>query len=170
MPSVSGLGRGQRARARELATQAALLCFHHASQISYVHPSNPVGDRWEGINKQLNARRGQFPRHSDCSSFSTWCLWNALFLGFGLDDSVNGEDWTAGFTGTMRDHGQLVRHSENLRRGDCVHYGPGTGEHVTIVVGRQDGVPMVVSHGSDACPCFIRFDYRSDVAEFRRYI
>lgn len=170
MASVSGLGPGQRPRARELATQAALLCLHHSSQIHYVHPSNPVGDRWEGINKQLNARRGQFPRHNDCSSFATWCLWNALFLGFQLGDIVNGEGWTAGFTGTMRLHGKRVKHVANVLRGDCVHYGPGSGDHVTIVVGKQKGVPMVVSHGSDACPCFVRFDYRSDIAEIRRYI
>jgi hypothetical protein len=31
-------------------------------------------------------------------------------------------------------------------------------------------VPMVVSHGSEECPCFVRYDYRPDVAEFRRYI
>jgi hypothetical protein len=38
------------------------------------------------------------------------------------------------------------------------------------VVGRQDGVPMVVSHGSEEGPFFIRYDYRSDVMQFRRYI
>jgi hypothetical protein len=172
MPSVSGLNSAQRGRARELATQAALLAFHHKSQIHYVHqpPKPVVGDRWEGIHKRLNARRGQFPTHSDCSSFVTWCLWNALFLGFNLGDIVNGEGWTGGFTGTMRDHGKRVHHQANLLRGDCVHYGPGQGLHVTIVVGKQNGVPMVISHGSDDCPCFTRFNYRSDVAEFRRYI
>jgi hypothetical protein len=38
------------------------------------------------------------------------------------------------------------------------------------VVGRQDGVPMVVSHGSEEGPFYVRYDYRSDILEFRRYI
>jgi hypothetical protein len=170
MPSASGLGPGHRLRARERATQAALLHLAHASQIHYVHPKNPVGDRWEGIHKHLNARRGEFAKHADCSSFATWCLWNALFLGFNLGDVVNGAGWTGGYTGTMRSHGLRVQHEANLLRGDCVHYGPSPGEHVAIVVGKQGGVPMVVSHGSEECPCFVRYDYRPDVAEFRRYI
>jgi len=171
MPSASGLGPGGRLRARERATQAALLAYSHASQITYVHPMHPDGmDRWEGIHKHLNARLGKFPKHSDCSSFATWCLWNALFLGFNLGDIVNGDGWNGGYTGTMRSHGLLVQHASNLLRGDCVHYGPGDGDHVAIVVGRQNGVPMVVSHGSEQCPCFVRYDYRSDVSQFRRYI
>jgi hypothetical protein len=169
MPAASGLGPGQRLRARERATQAAILAYHHKSQIKYVHPDHPVGDRWEGIHKHLNARHGHFPKHSDCSSFATWCLWNALFLGFNLGDNVNGEGWTGGYTGTMRDHGMAVQHAANLLRGDCVHYGPGPGDHVTIVVGKVGGVPMVVSHGSDDCPCYVRYDYRP-VWGFRRYI
>jgi hypothetical protein len=147
-----------------------MLVYNHRSQIRYVHPTHPDGmDRWEGIHKNRNARRGEFGKHSDCSSFATWCLWNALFLGFNLGDVVNGEGWTMGWTGTMRTHGLPVQHEANLLRGDCVHYGPGQGDHVTIVVGRVGGVPMVVSHGSDSCPCYVRFDYRS-VWGFRRYI
>jgi hypothetical protein len=52
-----------------------------------------------------------------------------------------------------------------------VLYGSGTSpSHVTIVVGRQQGVPMVVSHGSEPGPFFVRYDYRSDVMQIRRYI
>ena len=29
---------------------------------------------------------------------------------------------------------------------------------------------MVVSHGSEECPCYAKYDYRSDVSQFRRYI
>jgi hypothetical protein len=29
---------------------------------------------------------------------------------------------------------------------------------------------MVVSHGSEAAPFFVKYDYRSDVMQFRRYI
>jgi len=170
MPSASGLGPGNRLRARERSTQAAILALHHSSQIHYTDPSVPDPKRWEGIDKRLNARRGQFPRNGDCSSFVTWCLWNALFLGFNLGDVVNGAGWTGGFTGTLLSHGVRVEHEANVLRGDLVHYGPGTGLHVTIVVGKVGGVPMVVSHGSEACPCYTRYDYRSDVTQFRRYI
>ncbi len=171
MPSASGLGRGDRIRARDRAVQAAMLALHHSAQIHYTDPDPPPEpERWEGIDKRLNARRGQFPRNGDCSSLVTWYLWNALFLGFGLGDIVNGQGWTGGYTGTMRDHGLPVQHEANLLRGDLVHYGPDPGLHVTMVVGRVGGVPMVVSHGSEECPCYTKFDYRSDVAEFRRYI
>jgi cell wall-associated NlpC family hydrolase len=171
MPSASGLSPGNRLRARERATQAATLALHHSAQIHYTDPDPPPDPlRWEGIDKRRNARLGQFPKNGDCSSFVTWCLWNALFLGFNLGDIVNGAGWTGGYTGTLRSHGLPVQHEANLLRGDLVHYGPGTGSHVTIVVGRQGGVPMVVSHGSEDCPCYTKYDYRSDVAQFRRYI
>jgi cell wall-associated NlpC family hydrolase len=123
--------------------------------------------------KRLNSRNGQYPKVADCSSFVTWCLWNALYLKFGLSDNVNGEGWTAGYTGTLRNHGLRVQHVANLLRGDLVHYGPGTGSHVAIVVSKPGtGVPMVVTwgdiHGGN--PSIDEYNYRSDIAEFRRYI
>lgn len=144
-----------------------MLGHQHASEIHYTQDAAP---RWEGMSKRLNARRGAFPKHADCSSFVTWCLFNGLELGFGVGDVVNGTGWTGGYTGTMRSHGLRVQHAANLLRGDVVHYGPGTGAHCTIVVGKQGGVPMVVSHGSEGGPYYVRYDYRDDVAEFRRYI
>ena len=87
-----------------------------------------------------------------------------------LGDIVNGEGWTQGYTGTMKDHGLPVQHDANLLRADCVHYGSGETEHVTIIVGRSAGVPMVVSHRSDDCPCYTNYDYRNDITGFRRYI
>jgi hypothetical protein len=166
MPSASGLGASQRLRGRERASQAAILGYHHASQIRYTQG----GARWEGIANRCNARRGEFPTHADCSSFVTWCLWNALYLAFNVGDVVNGAGWTAGYTGTMKSHGLRVQHEASLLRADCVHYGPGTGHHVAMVIGRVGGVPMVISHGSESGPHYVRFDYRDDIAEFRRYI
>ena len=174
MPSVSGLSRQQRSRARERAVQAALLGLHNKDEVRYTDPdvASEAALRRDGIKNSRRARLGHFPRHSDCSSFATWCLWNALFLPFGLDDVVNGASWTGGFTGTMLSHGKRVRHAKNARRGDCVLYGDeGTsGSHVTIIVGHKEGVPMVVSHGSDDGPFFLKFDYRDDVMQIRRYI
>jgi hypothetical protein len=168
MPSVSGLSREQRDKARKRAVKAALLGLHNTSSVHY---TQEAAARWEGIRNRSEAAKGQFPAHSDCSSFATWCLWNGLQLEFGIDDIVNGLNWTAGYTGTMLNHGRPVRHMENVKPGDCVLYGTEwPGKHVAIVVGSQEGVPMVVSHGSDEGPFFVRYDYRPDVMQIRRYI
>jgi hypothetical protein len=167
MGSVSGLTREQRIRARDRTVQAAVLALHHEPQVHYTQ--GPA--RWDGIAKHCNARTGDYPHNADCSSFATWCLWNGLFLSFGLGDIVNGMDWSAGYTGTMLGHGKPVHHLTNVQRGDCALYGTGfPGEHVTVVIAMKGGVPMVVSHGSEPGPFYLRYDYRSDFLEFRRYI
>jgi hypothetical protein len=168
MASVSGLSRDHRIRARDRAVSAALLALHHAPQVHYTQKA----PRWEGINKKLNARLGQFPKNADCSSFATWCLWNGLHVGFGLGDLVNGANWRGGFTGTMLSHGKRVHDVGNVQRADCVIYGNGApGHHTAIVVGRsKNGTPMVVSHGSEAAPFFVPYNYRNDVMQVRRYI
>ena len=57
-------------------------------------------------------------------------------------------------------------------RGDCVIYGnPGTtGKHTAIVVAVVKGVPYCVSHGSEAGPFYVRYNYRSDIQSICRYI
>jgi hypothetical protein len=168
MTSVSGLSRDHRIRARDRTVAAALLALHHAPQVHYTQ--KPA--RWEGIRKKRNARLGQFPKNADCSSFATWCLWNGLHVGYGVRDTVNGANWTGGFTGTMLSHGKRVHKLSSVQRGDCVIYGHGApGLHTAIVVGRaKDGTPMVVSHGSEAGPFFVRYNYRADIMQIRRYI
>lgn len=167
MPSASGLSHDQRIRCRDRVVQAANLAKAHAPEVHYTQGPR----RWDGIKNRRNAKLGRFPTHADCSSFATWCLWNGLHLLFDLPDLVNGHAWTAGFTGTMLDHGKRVQHADSALRGDCVFYGSGPpGQHVTIVVGRENGVPMVISHGSEAGPFYVRFNYRSDVMQIRRYI
>lgn len=165
---MTTLNLAQRTLARDRAVQAALLGLHHAPAVHYTQSS----ERWEGIAKHKVARKGQFPTHADCSAFATWCLWNGLHLGLGVKaDVVNGESWNAGYTGTMAQHGREVLHLRHVLPGDCVLYGPApTFEHVAIVVAVRNGVPMVVSHGSEPGPFFLPFSYRSDVGQFRRYI
>jgi hypothetical protein len=167
VPSVSGLSRTQRLRARDRVVQAAELALENKDDMDY---TQDLEDRWQGIRKNRRARRGEFPKQADCSSFATWCLWNGLFVRFELDDIVNGLNWKAGNTTSMLGQGKRVRTLGRLVPGDCVHYGSGETAHVTIVVGRQNGEPMVISFGSDDCPCFTNYDYRDDVREFRRYI
>lgn len=73
----------------------------------------------------------------------------------------------------MAGHGRRVDGTDAALRGDLVLYGNPTGgdAHVTIVVGRrEDGTLMVVSHGSEGGPFYVRFDYRADVHSIRRYV
>jgi hypothetical protein len=168
MASVSGLDFNQRIRCRDRVVQAAELARANKAQVHYSQEPN----RWDGINNRRNAKTGGFPRHADCSSFATWCLWNGLHLMYGLGDLVNGADWTAGFTGTMLDHGKRVRDEGNILRGDCVFYRPGGVNHVAIVVATKHqghAVPLVVSHGSEAGPLRLKYDYETPT-QVRRYI
>lgn len=167
MASVSGLGRDDRIHARDRVEQAARLALRHKGDLHYTQ-----GDaRWSGINRRLNASKGQYPRAADCSSFATWCLWNGLYLGFEVRDVVNGYAWKAGNTGSMLNHGKRVTVVGNVLRGDCVLYGAGGGgRHTAIVVEKRGSRPYVISHGSDAGPFLLPYDYRPDVMQIRRYI
>lgn len=165
--SVSGLPRDKRLIARERVVQAALLGLHHAPELHYTQGPQ----RWEGIDTHKVARRGEYPRHADCSAFVTWCLWNALHLAFGLPDIVNGQGWKAGWTGTLAQHGRHLFHHSRALPGDLVLYGsPPSFEHVAIIVGKPKGYPVVVSNGSESGPYLLPYNYRSDVGEIRRYI
>lgn len=161
--SVSGLSAPHRIRARDLACQAALLTIRRAEDIHYTQEMIP---RWEGIAKSLKAWRGQYPSYADCSSIATWWLWQGLDH-YGVRDTVNGTGWQSGYTGTMLRHGREVANSGNWLRGDLFIYGSGfPGEHVTMYLG--DG--FVASHGSEPGPYKLRWNYRSDVMQVRRYI
>jgi len=168
MSSVSGLSKANRIRCRDRVVGAAWLAYNHKVQVHYTQS----GRRWEGIRNGDNARKGEYPKYADCSSFATWCLWNGLYLGFKVRDTVNGTDWKAGYTGTMLKHGKPVQHKENILRGDCVIYGKSgsTGAHTAIVVATKSGTPMVISHGSEAGPFYVPYNYRSDIMVVRRYI
>lgn len=166
MSSVSGLTKSQRAQARKRAYDAAWLGYSNRTRVHYTQGSQ----RWEGINKRLDAREGEYPRYADCSSFATWCIWNGLYLPFKCRDTVNGAAWKAGYTGTMLTHGKEVVHRSNVLPGDCVIYGGGTGKHTAIVIGKRNDQIMVISHGSEGGPWYVPMDYRSDVNCIRRFI
>lgn len=162
MSSVSGLSPKHRERARDLATRAAILGLQHAPSVHYTQGTK----RWEGITKHLKAWRGEYPKYADCSAFATWCLWNGLDH-YGVRDTVNGQDWKAGYTGTMLKHGKPVAHESNVLRGDLAIYGTAwPGEHVAFCIGGG----LVISHGSEAGPFKLPLHYRSDLLEIRRFI
>ncbi len=131
-----------RSKAVKDAQQAAVLGLHHKGHIEYTE--GPL--RWSGIAHHRVAASGEYPLHADCSAYVTWCLWNALKVAYGRADTVNGEHWQAGYTGTMLEHGRVVSTPEP---GDAVIYGEGwPGQHVAIYTGGG----LVVSHGNSEGP------------------
>lgn len=166
MSSVSGLSASHRSDARKRAVKAALVGYSHKSAIHYTQSAK----RWEGIKDTRYSAKGQYPNYADCSAFVTWCIWNGLYVPYKVRDTVNGQAWKAGYTGTMLSHGKRVIHIANVLTADAVIYGGGNGEHTAIVVEKRNGIPFVVSHGSEAGPFLLPYNYRSDVNCFRRYI
>jgi cell wall-associated NlpC family hydrolase len=156
----SGLNKHQRGVAKKLVMQAAWLAYRHRGAVHYTQG----GMRWQGIRSHLIARNGHYPNWADCSSYTTWCLWNGL-RHYGVRDVVNGLNWNAGYTGTQLNHG--VRATGRLLQGDLVIYGRSfPGHHVAIYVGNG----MVLSHGQEAGPLYLPYRYRSDILSIRRYI
>lgn len=124
--------------------------------------------RWEGINKNLRYTQGKVPTHGDCSSTHTYLLWVAL-THFDVDrDIVNGQNWRAGYTGTILNHGKPVVHLNNVKVGDAIVYGrPGsTGAHVVTSLGGR----KAFSHGSQGGPYLVDIHYRGDIIAVRRSI
>jgi cell wall-associated NlpC family hydrolase len=68
-----------------------------------------------------------------------------------------------GYTGTLRQHGR-VTHSP--KPGDDVHYGFGTGRHVSVYVGNG----MQIGHGSEAGPILGTVHYRPDFSHYRNHL
>jgi cell wall-associated NlpC family hydrolase len=168
MASVSGLSEAKRRKARELTVQAAMLGYRQKIKIHY---TTKVSLRWEGIDDDRQAAAGEYPEYVDCSSFVTWCEWNGLWVPFKARDTVNGAGWRWGNTASMLKNGKRVVHLANVLPADVVIYGDGGGgKHASIVVGRREGVPMVVSHGSEGGPYYLTWDYRKDVMQIRRFI
>jgi len=96
------------------------------------------GQRWIGITNRVYPPSA--PTYSDCSSASTWCYWTQYGSG---PDFLNGQQWKAGYTGNMLDHGTVVSVA-SAKAGDlCFYYNPVS--HVAIYIGNL----QVISHGAD---------------------
>jgi hypothetical protein len=152
----------ERVLAREIAVKAFKLADQHAGIVHYTQGAT----RWQGIREKRRYADGRYPNYADCSSMFTWCWWNGLTSVDGMDtpDVINGSSWTAGYTGTLLSHGWRVT---DRKPGDAVLYGRGfPGAHVAMVAMNTD---MVYSHGSESGPHYVRWNYRSDVMQIRRY-
>lgn len=118
-------------------------------------------ERWSGIDQKVYPPKA--PPYSDCSAAVTWIYWTVYGKG---TDFLNGESWSAGYTGTLIDHGKAVAYSA-AQPGDLVFYGS-TADHIThtaIYIGNG----QIISHGSD--PVLKgSIDYRSDRQFLRSYI
>jgi cell wall-associated NlpC family hydrolase/peptidoglycan hydrolase-like protein with peptidoglycan-binding domain len=157
------LSGSQLADVHSLTLRAAELALMHRDAVHY---TQHAPQRWEGINRRLYASHGQFPSYADCSSFVTWCLWNGM-SAHNLPDTVNGENWQAGYTGTLLQHGTRVAGDASIQPCDLAIYGSGApGKHVAICIGGG----LVISHGSEAGPNKLPLHYRSDLMEVRRYL
>lgn len=152
--SVSGLSAEHRHKATNMALQAAVLWLHHKDQIHYTEGSQ----RWECIDRDIKAWRGEYAHHGDCSSSLTAWVWSGLDH-FHVRDTVNGLHWRAGNTESMLDHGRRVR---SLFPGCAVIYNG----HTALYTGGG----LVVSHGSEAGPLLLPWNYRSDIVSLRSYI
>jgi hypothetical protein len=160
---VSGLAANDRALVRKRAVQAAVLSIDRAGGLHYTKGPR----RWEGIDQHLSAARGQVPAYGDCSASATWWLWNGLWLLYGKPDTVNGQGWKYGFTGTMLTSGKAVPSSVAWLPGDLLIYGKGPpGKHVAMYLGGG----MAASHGSEGGPYKVRWNYRPDLMAVRRCI
>ena len=160
------LSPAQQAQARARAVQAARLALANEPAVHYTMGS----ERWQGIVDRRDSSKGQFPSYADCSAFVTWCIWNAVWLPWGMEDIVNGAGWQGGYTGTMLAHGTPIS-ARLLLPGDAVIYGAqgSTGEH-TAIVWQAGTVARVISHGQEGGPYDWPYNYRTDIQAFRRYI
>jgi len=122
---------------RDKILQSSWALYNQRSNEHYTQDSR----RWSGITN--NVCPPSAPSYSDCSSASTWVYWTVFGKG---NDFLNGQNWGAGYTGTLTNHGRLVQLSE-AKPGDLVFYGTCSGcvSHVSIYVGNG----MTISHGSD---------------------
>jgi cell wall-associated NlpC family hydrolase len=96
----------------------------------------------------------KLPLTTDCSGFVTDC-----YQWAGAPDP-NGNGFNGqGFTGTLLSHCRHIPASA-VRPGDLVVWGPGTGEHVALVL-EPGSDPVLVSHGQEKGPIQISFSAES---------
>jgi len=132
---------------------AAMALYNQRSSEHYTQTSS----RWSGISGKVMPPNA--PPYSDCSSAATWAYWTQYGSG---PDFLNGQNWAAGYTGTLLQHGNSVSCSA-MQDGDLVFYGSPV-IHVAIFVGNG----KVVSHGSDPVS-WVAYNYRS-VNQCRSYL
>lgn len=114
----------------------------HEPQIHYTETAGR--DDW------LNRTPRALPMSTDCSGFVTAC-----YKWAGAPDPNGLGYHQLGYTGTLLSHsskhGKIILNPSKARPGDLIVIGPGTGDHVVVVI-EQGADPLVVSHGKEAGP------------------
>jgi hypothetical protein len=121
-----------------------------------------AGDVYSEGSQRMSAigRRFVVPIVADCSAFVTVC-----YNWAGAPDPNGLRFDHEGFTGTLLSAGEhlaLFRKNakhvevEDVLPGDVIVYGPGSGVHAVLIVGRGDGNPYVASHGHPGDPGIYR--------------
>jgi cell wall-associated NlpC family hydrolase len=149
--SVSGTVKGPCGTYSDIRTalvNAAWALYNQRAHETYSQAPN----RWSGITKHVCPPSA--PPTSDCSSSTTWAYWTVFGNGA---DFINGQRWSAGYTGTQISHG---KETHSPQKGDLVFYGKSRSEisHVAMYIGNG----QVISHGSDPVR-LVDKNYRSDL-------
>jgi peptidoglycan hydrolase-like protein with peptidoglycan-binding domain len=133
---------------------AAIFGYNHRYQIHYTQSAL----RMYGLRYRL--KRPTVPIWEDCSSFATWCYYDAEF-----PKNPNGyAGWpTYGYTGTLAVNGMQLFSKARAALG---LYGSWPFSHVVISVGTGQ---KCVSHGSEGGPYLTDYYYRGDFAQWRGY-
>ncbi len=120
----------------------AVQLIEHGAQIHYAQ-IRPM--------RSVHLAAPHYPMTMDCSEAVTClCKWAWLKDPNGLH--YNG----SGYTGTMLDHLPHYHDPANAMVGALVIFGPGTGEHVAMVLEPDHRNPLLFSHGSEAGPIAVR--------------
>lgn len=125
--------------------------------------------RWQGVKVIYGKTKVQqvipYLRSGDCSAgYTRWVLWGLQQqLGRVPHDVVNNCRWQAGYTGTI---GATCKRVSKPQVGDAVLYGRSPFHHVVGVLDPE--TKLCASHGSNAGPNLVKWDYRSDFAGFYR--
>jgi len=138
MPSGGGsMPSGSTSSQRQSLVACGQALYNNRANEHY-NENSP--QRWSGIDDKVYPPSA--PTYSDCSSAVTWCYWTIFGNG---PDIINGENWSAGYTGTMATHGQEIDCSQ-MQPGDVVLYGSGyPWDHAEMYMGNGENV----SHGAD---------------------
>jgi hypothetical protein len=107
--------------------------------------------------RSVRLTKPAYPLTMDCSEAVTClCKWAGLTDPNGL--GYNGH----GYTGTMLDHLPHYYNPANALPGALVVFGPGTGEHVAMVLKPAHHNPLLFSHGLERGPLLIRLHDEAD--------
>lgn len=101
--------------------------------------------------RNIHLTKPVYPMTMDCSeSVTCLCKWAGLKdpNGFGY----NGR----GYTGTLLDHLPHYYDPANANVGALVVFGPGTGQHVAMVLEPDHRNPLLWSHGAESGPRLVR--------------